>query len=229
MKKWISYLCVVLLAFGLAACGRDAESGDGSKDTQQSSSQETSSSEEGDSQEDVQGSQEQPGGDTGASDNNYEEGWSQEMEALKAAVVQALGEGNYWPDMAMLPDMLEMSFSITSDMYEDYMAEMPMISANVDTLLIVKAKEGKLEAVQSALEAYREAQVGNTMQYPMNVGKVQASRVETIGDYVIYVQLGGDTTGVDEKGDEAVIAHCQEANDAAVEAIHGQLEGGLGG
>ena len=30
-------------------------------------------------------------------------------------------------------------------MYEDYMAEMPMMSAHVDTLLIIRAKDDKVE------------------------------------------------------------------------------------
>ena len=144
------------------------------------------------------------------------------MEDLKAAVVEAL-DGDYWPDTAMLPDMLEMTFGLTADMYEDYMAEAPMISANVDTLLIVRAKDDKVEAVREALDAYRETQINDTMQYPMNVGKVQASRVETMGSYVVFVQLGGDTTQAAEEGDEAVVAMCQEINDRAVEAIRAKL------
>ena len=61
------------------------------------------------------------------------------------------------------------------------------------------------------------------MQYPMNVGKVQASRIETVGNYVMFVQLGGDTMQAAEEGDEAVVAMCQEINDKAVEAIRGRL------
>ena len=125
--------------------------------------------------------------------------------------------------MALQPDMLEMSFGITSDMYDDYMAEMPMMSAHVDTLLIVKAKEDKLETVQKIVEDYREAKVNDTMQYPMNLGKIQASQVETIGNYVVFVMLGGDTTDVEEQGDEAVVKTCQERNGKVIEAIRGQL------
>ena len=125
--------------------------------------------------------------------------------------------------MALQPDMLEMSFGITSDMYDDYMAEMPMMSAHVDTLLIVKAKEDKLETVQKIVEDYREAKVNDTMQYPMNLGKIQASRVETIGSYVMFVQLGGDTTQAEEEGEEAVVALCQERNDKVIEAVRAKL------
>ena len=62
------------------------------------------------------------------------------------------------------------------------------------------------------------------MQYPMNVGKVQASRIETIGSYVIFVQLGGDVQDALEEGDEAVVAQCQEVNDQVIETLRGRLE-----
>ena len=106
-----------------------------------------------------------------------------------------------------------------AEMYDDVFAETPMIGTHVDTLLIVKAKEGQVEAVENALNAHRESEIANSMQYPMNVGKVQASRVERIGNYICFVQLGADTMTASESGDEAVIAHCQEANELVIEII----------
>lgn len=150
--------------------------------------------------------------------DNVQAGPSEEMMAIRDAVAEALGE-NYWPNMQIPADMLESMYGVSSDMYEDYVAEMPMISANVDTLLIIKAKSDKVEAVEEALNNYRDALVNDTMQYPMNLGKIQASRIETIGDYVCFVQLGADTTEVAENGDEAVILHCQEQNELAIEVI----------
>ena len=145
-------------------------------------------------------------------------GWSEEMENIKKAVADALGE-NYWPNTAIPAEMLEGTFGITADMYDDYMAEMPMISTNVDTLIVVKPKEGQVQAVEDALNAYRNMMVEDTMQYPMNVGKIQASRIERIGDYVCFVQLGADVMDVLEQGDEAVIKHCQEQNELAIEVM----------
>ncbi len=231
-KKTMVTLCAALLAVCLVACGKSGQDG-GSGDAGQGSTEETSTESEpvestpeesvGDGDASLDNGEVQPGEDAGA--GSAEEGWSQEMTKLKSAVVDKL-EGEYFPDMAMTPDMLEMTFGITSDMYDDYMAEMPMISANVDTLLIVRAKDDKVEAVGQALEAYRDVQINDAIQYPMNIGKVQASRIETIGNYVIFVQLGGDTQQAAEEGDEAVIAMCQEINDAAIEAIRGELESG---
>ncbi len=235
MKKKLVTSCAVLLALLLTACGGDG--GDkGSEDPGQSSVQDSvqdASAEESDAASEgsdaapEEGDASSEGGDASsegtAGSGNYQEGWSQEMGDLRTAAVEA-ADGGYWPDMELQPDMLEMSFGITADMYEDYMAEMPQMSAHVDTLLIVRAKEDKLEAVQEAVEAYREAKVSDTMQYPMNIGKTQASRVETIGNYVMFVMLGGDTTEAEEQGDEAVVALCQERNDKVIEAIRSQLE-----
>lgn len=226
MKKRFVVMCVVLLVFLLAACGRGGEDKESSNTEQPSGgesveSTESAPEESSPTETPADGEGAQTPEDGGAS-GSYEEGWSQEMEDLKAAVVEAL-DGDYWPDTAMMPDMLEMTFGLTADMYEDYMAEAPMISANVDTLLIVRAKDDKVEAVREALDAYRETQINDTMQYPMNVGKVQASRVETIGNYVVFAQLGGDTEQAAEEGDEAVVSMCQEINDRAIEAIRARL------
>lgn len=214
-KKKTVMLCTVLLAVSLAACGgKGEESSAESTPTQENSADST--------QEADAAGDEAEAGENGEAAGGSEEGWSQEMVKLRTAAVEA-ADGGYWPDMAMESDMLEMTFGITSDMYEDYMAEMPMMSTHVDTLLIVRAKDDKVEAVEEALKAYRDAKIGDTMQYPMNVGKIQASRIETIGNYVMFVQLGGDTTEAEEQGDEAIVKLCQERNDKVIEAIRGQL------
>lgn len=230
MKKRLTTLCALALALLLCGCGGKGD--EGASDSGQSSSQESTEQAPSESKEsapaesaapeesaDSGEAQDPEGGDA---PDSAGEGWSQEMEDLKAAAVEA-ADGGYWPDMALEPDMLEMSFGITSDMYEDYMAEMPMMSAHVDTLLIIRAKDDKVEAVQGALEAYRNAKIEDTMQYPMNLGKIQASRIETIGNYVMFVQLGGDTTQVEEEGEEAVVSRCQEQNDKVIEAIRAKL------
>lgn len=141
-----------------------------------------------------------------------------DMSNVKTIVTDLLGD-NYFPNMELDPEMLEFVTGITSDLYEEYFAEIPMISANVDTLIVVKAANGKADALEEAMNNYRNAQVGNTMQYPQNVGKVQASKVERIGDYVIFTMLGGDIGDVLDQGDEAVIAYCQGVNDSVIEAI----------
>ena len=216
MKKATTFVCMLALCTAMTACGKN-------NDTAENTQVQTQESSESQVVENTETSQE-----TGAASEEsttdeviFEEelnGWSEEMENIKKAVTDALGE-NYWPNTAIPAEMLEGTFGITADMYDDYMAEMPMISTNVDTLIVVKPKEGQVQAVEDALNAYRNMMVEDTMQYPMNVGKIQASRIERIGDYVCFVQLGADVMDVLEQGDEAVIKHCQEQNELAIEVM----------
>ena len=212
MKKIIVFLCLSVLIAGITSCGNknQSQSGTNAADTVESTTQD--SEESTDTAElPTQSSEE-------TADIDISAGWSGEMEAIKAAVVEALGE-NYWPDTKIDPEMMEAVYGITQDMFDDYMGERPMISVNVDTLLVVKAKEDKIDAVEEALNAYRDTMVGDTMQYPMNLGKIQASRIQTYGRYVCFVQLGADTMEASENGEEAVIQQCQEQNELALEVI----------
>ena len=223
MKKIGLFLSVGALALCLAACGKDAQeniSSQGTEQTDESGSVEESAGTEGaNNAEGTDGAAES--GDAEDAGNVGTDGWSVEMEELRAAVLEAVGEENYWPDMPMTPDIFEMFYSVTPDMYEDYLAETPMISANVDALVIVKAKEDQTDAVEDALNAYRDMMVSDTMQYPANLGKIQASQVERIGDYVIFVQLGGGA--IDAATEEDVLRQCQEANELALNAIRERI------
>lgn len=221
MKKLELFLSVSVLALCLAACGRSAQEDNSSQGTEQTEisagASESVSTAESESATEPDGTQEPGGaGDVGT------DGWSAEMEELRAAVLEAVGEENYWPDMPMTPDIFEMFYSVTPDMYDDYMAETPMISANVDSLVIIKAKEDQADTVEDTMNAYRDMLVSDTMQYPSNLGKIQASQVERIGNYVIFVQLGGGA--VEAEKEEDVLRQCQEANELALNAIREKLE-----
>ena len=232
VKKLLVLVTAGTLAFGMAACGQDGEGSSQSSDTSESSTQESDAAQDSGSASDEQGgedssestSEDLGGEESTAPTEDQQGGWSQEMEDLKSAVVEALGE-NYWPNMPLDAEILEATFGVTSEMYDDFMGEMPMISNNVDTLLIIKAKEGQVDAVEEALTSYRDARLENLMEYPMNVGKVQACRIEKVGNYVLYVLLGGDTmTVMDEEGDEAVLSYCMEVNDQVIEIISQKQE-----
>lgn len=212
MKKFAVLLCMGSLMLGMTACGNQAD-----KESQSGTQTESSATE---SSVPESSSGESTGSSVAGNDTDVMSGWSEEMQAVKDAVVEQLGD-DYWPDSAMNGDMLESFFGVTADMYDDFMAEMPMISVNVDTLVVVKAKDGQADAVETALKEYQQQMVENTMQYPMNLPKIQASKVEKIGNYVCYVQLGADAS---EESDEAAIKQCQEANDKAIEAIKSVVE-----
>lgn len=202
MKRFIGVLLATVMAFSLVACGKDTNEGN----TDSSANEQNAATGDEATQDDTQ----------------TEYGVGVSLADVKAALVEALGE-NYWPNTEIPAEFLNDIYGISADMYEEYYAEMPMISTNVDTVIIVKAKEDQVTAVEDALNAYREVMVNDTMQYPMNVGKIQASRIETFGQYVCFVQLGADTMEAAETGDDAVVEQCQQANELALEVIQNTL------
>lgn len=144
------------------------------------------------------------------------------VQTLEQAVAEELGE-EYWPDADIPQETLAETYGVAKDLYEEVCARMPLISAHVDTLILIKAKEGEEETVRKALEAYRSRQAESAMQYPMNLGKIQAAQVARFGRYVCFVQLGGDITQPSQEGEEAVILHCQEENARALAVMEGLL------
>lgn len=205
MKKAVVCLCTGMLVLSMVACGTNDEGHSQESQTPTESSQQNTMDDATPSPE--------------ASGTQQAESQPSGLQNIRQALVEVMGE-NYWPNTEITPEYLE-EYGLTADMYEDFYGEMPMISTNVDTVIVVHAKEERVAAVEEVLHNYREKLVNDTMQYPMNVGKIQASRIETFGNYICFVQLGADTTEFyGEDGDEeAVIKHCQEQNELAIEAL----------
>ena len=141
-------------------------------------------------------------------------------KVLVEAVASELGD-EYWADMELAPEYLEDWYGISSDLYEEYYGQTPMISANVDALIVVKAAEDKKEKVKEALRAYRDKLMNDTMQYPSNIPKIQASMIETYGNYVCFVQLGGSMNN--QEDEEEAMKVCMEANEQARSIIKKEL------
>lgn len=217
MKKFVIYLCVGAMMFGLTACGGNDDQNNAQSTEQTVESQPAATEAPAATPEATEAPAATEEGTAGGY-MDVSNGWSEEMNTVKTAVVDALGE-SYWPNTAIIPEMLEGTFGITPDMYSDYMGEMPMISTNVDTLLIIKANDDKVEAVAEALNTYRDNVIADTFQYPMNLGKLQASRIETFGNYVCFVQLGAENVIDEQTSEEQSIIKCQEQNELAIEVI----------
>ncbi|MDE6896557.1 MAG: DUF4358 domain-containing protein, partial [Lachnospiraceae bacterium] len=56
-------------------------------------------------------------------------------QALVEAVASELGD-DYWADTELPPEFLDDWYGISDDMYEEYYGQTPMISANVDALVV---------------------------------------------------------------------------------------------
>ena len=111
-----------------------------------------------------------------------------DLRQVHDAVVNSLGE-DYIPDRDMEKEELE-NMGLNTDDMEEYIAQAPMISMNVDNFIGIKAKNGKAEEIEKALEDWRDYLIENSMQYPMNIAKVNAADVVRHGDYVFFILLG---------------------------------------
>ena len=136
--------------------------------------------------------------------------------------------GAYLPNMQVQDDATYMSETLKLDAswYEEAIVELPMISANADTFILVKASEGNLENVKNALEAYKTYLVEDSFQYPMNEARVKTAVVATVGDYVCFSILGGALDNPEDYGittEEDLMSYYENQNMTAVYVLQQYL------
>ena len=144
------------------------------------------------------------------------------LTQLKDTVKELLGD-QYWPEVSLTKEELEQKTGITEDMYVDFLAEKQVLDSHIDTMIIIHAKEEHVGDVEQALEQYRTNIIEQNQNYPQNLCKAEASRMETINDYVCFVQLGADTTVVADKGEDEIISYCQEENERALYVLEKEI------
>ena len=137
---------------------------------------------------------------------------------LKKNVEDELGE-KYWPEIFMTDEELEEKTGITKEMYEEFLAQTQIINANIDMMIIIRAKEDYVGTIEQKLEDYRSRMIEENQKYPQNLSKAKASRMETVENYICFVQLGADTSVVADKGEDEIIAYCQEDNERAIDIL----------
>lgn len=143
---------------------------------------------------------------------------------LAKAVKKAYGD-QYVPNVQLDKDMIKTRYGVSSSWYSSAFAEVPMISAHVDELVIFKAKNASSKKkILSAVKNYQKELKESTMQYPMNLLKIQASKVYTNGNYVCFIMLGQISSSEEEGTEEEVIKAYQQQNKKAVSAIKKKLK-----
>lgn len=140
------------------------------------------------------------------------------MLELKEAVVEILGD-DYWPDALLSEEELAERTGISENMYDSFMAEYQHSGAGIDMMIIIEAKEDSLSEIEQYLNEYRELLLKIYEQQSQNRSKVFASRIETIHNYVCYVQLGADITDLETQGEEKMVERCQQDNERALDMI----------
>lgn len=114
-------------------------------------------------------------------------------------IKEAYGD-DYLPNMPVEQEYLVSVMGLEEGSFTDFAGELPMISAHADMAVIVKAAEGKAADVKAKLEAYRTMLIEDSFQYPMNLAKINASKVLENGDYLGFIILGA--FGDEEEEDE---------------------------
>lgn len=137
------------------------------------------------------------------------------LPVLREKVKEEMGD-RYWPEISLSEAEFTKRTGITGDMYIEFLAEKPLMDADIDTMIIIHAREDYVGAIEQALEEYRSLLIEENQKYPQNLGKAEASRMETIENYICFVQLGADTSIVADKGADEIIAYCQEENERAI-------------
>lgn len=144
------------------------------------------------------------------------------MMELKEAVEDIIGE-NYWPDTLLSEEELAERTGISQNMYDSFMAEYQRSEAGIDMMILVKAKEDSVEDVERYLNEYRELLLKIYENQPQNEAKIFASRIETIQNYVCYVQLGADIAALKDLGRDEMVYYCQQENERAIDILERKI------
>lgn len=142
------------------------------------------------------------------------------INQVYSAVKKAYGD-KYLPNMKLDKDGIKTRYGISKSWYTSAIAEVPMITAHADELVIVKAKNtASKKKIKSALLSYQKQLKNDTLQYPQNQLKIQASRVYVKGDYVCFFVLGSISNSQADQADESKVIAAYKAETAkAVKAI----------
>lgn len=207
MKKIISIMLILASLAAFASCGNGGNGNDTSADT--STSGTTTGETSADSTETSATETSAPTSGVSAAD-------------IGKAVADEFGD-EYIPDMDIPADYLDSTYGVKPEWYDDFFGQMPMISANVDTFIAVKAKADKVSDVEKALNDYADYYKNDAQKYPKDLAKVDACRVYTKGNYVFFIMLGYPTDEVENMDDAAQVKFYTEQNDRAVKVIDSLL------
>ena len=123
---------------------------------------------------------------------------------------------SYYPTRRLNTNELEEQFGISTDLYSEFIADTSSDKDVPDTLVIIKALEGKEQEVETKLKDYRDSLLADET---ITAGreKIEASRVHRNGLYVFYIMLG--ETPVDTLSGDGMMETLGKEIDRGIEAI----------
>lgn len=145
-------------------------------------------------------------------------------DEIEQKIAEAIGKDNYLCDTDIDKDWLQNSYQLDMSKIESYVAKQNSISSvNVDTVIVLKVKDGYADDAVKALNENYEQLVSYIRQYPFGTAKVLNGRLYQSGNYVVYVIAGASYEGEDAEA-EAKLATSEYAKiDEALKGVFGTL------
>ena len=142
------------------------------------------------------------------------------LNKVYKAVKAAYGD-DYIPNVKLRKEEANEVFGLKSSWYSEIISEVSLVNVHCDELVIVKAKnKSSKKKIKSALVKYQKALIEDTMQYPVNQTKLQASKIYVKGNYVCFFVLGSIDNKTVEQGEAKALAAYKKQNEKAVKAIN---------
>ncbi len=143
---------------------------------------------------------------------------------IEQKIADAIGKDNDLCDTEIEKEWLQNSYQLDLSKVESYVAKQNSISSvNLDTVIILKTKDGYADEAVSLLNDSFSQTVSYIRQYPFGTAKVLNARLYRNGNYVIYIIAGASYDGEDAE-EEAKLAASEYAKiDEAVQSVFGTL------
>ncbi len=147
------------------------------------------------------------GGSSSSDGNNGQSSSSQPVKEVSVdevltAIKEAYGD-DFLADTEIPAEMMEIEFPVPSDIVKEMKGMMPTIGFHPDRIVVVQAVEGKGADVEAELKKIRENMIQNSMTYPANIAKVNASQVLRNGDTVCFLLAGAVNEDMDASEEDA--------------------------
>lgn len=131
-------------------------------------------------------------------DSNKEENNKIETKNVATAdIVKKVKESIEVRQTAVVPENLVIDrFYLNMDDVEEQTIEQGQINSGLETLAVVKAKEGKADSIKESFEKVKKEKEA-TAFYPGEPEAVEAAEIEVIGDYVGFFIIPNYEEGQD--------------------------------
>ena len=91
------------------------------------------------------------------------------------------------------PEMMDLDAALLSDLYGidpadlvEFVAKMPLVSANINEFLIAQCAPGRVDAVKAACESRLATLQSSASQYPETAELLENYKLVTSGDYILF-------------------------------------------